>query len=327
MVTNIDRNVGRLFQKLDELGIRENTLVIFMVDNGPNGRRYVAGMRGMKSQVHEGGIRAPFFVDWPARLKAGTESDRVAAHIDVLPTLLAAAEAKVPSELKLDGRNLLPLLEGRAGDWTDREIVIQSHRGDVPVKFHNFMIRNQTWKLVHPSGFGKESFTGPPQFEFYNLANDPLELHDVASQHPTELAALKSQYAAWFDDVSKTRTENFAPPRIHIGTAHENPTVLTRQDWRHTHERPWSRNSRGHWLLYAATRGNYDVECRFAAGGEDEEVRLTINSFSQTVKVRGGDAAVTLKGVPIADGNLKLEVTLVNGETSRGVHQVELLRQ
>ena len=76
MITNIDDNVGRLFTHLDRLQITRDTLVIFAVDNGPNVRRYVGGMRGMKSEVYEGGVRSPFFAHWPARLKAGHTSDR-----------------------------------------------------------------------------------------------------------------------------------------------------------------------------------------------------------------------------------------------------------
>ena len=324
MVTNIDRNVGRLFEKLDELQILENTLVIFMVDNGPNGRRYVAGMKGMKSHVHEGGIRAPFFMHWPARLKAGTRSDRIAAHIDVLPTLLNAAGVEPPGDLKLDGRNLLPLLGKEHSNWPDREIVIQSHRGDVPVRYNHFMIRNQTWKLVHPTGFGRESFEGMPKFELYNMADDPLELHDVAAQHPKIVRQLKAKYDNWFDDVSSTRPNNYAPPRIHVGTPNENPTVLTRQDWRHTHGRSWAGDSRGHWLLFIASSGTYDVECRFSPGKETEKITLGVFDRSIMMPILAGSSTVTFRDVVLAKGNASLEVTLEHGGKLRGVHQVDV---
>ena len=110
MITNIDDNVGRLFKKLDSLGITDNTLVIYLVDNGPNTRRYVGNMRGMKTEVFEGGIRTPIWFHWPARLKAGYSRDELAAHIDLLPTIVAACGAKVPDGLKLDGRPLNAIL-------------------------------------------------------------------------------------------------------------------------------------------------------------------------------------------------------------------------
>ena len=309
MVTNIDRNVGRVFEKLEELQIRENTIVIFLVDNGPNGRRYVAGMKGMKSHVHEGGIRAPFFVHWPARLEAGTESDRIAAHIDVLPTLLAAAGLEPPDQLQFDGRNLLPLLQGQGVDWPDREIVIQSHRGDVPVRYNHFMIRNQTWKLVHPTGFGSQTFHGLPRFELYHVAQDPLELRDVAAEYPKIVSRLKTKYDTWFDDVGSTRTDNYAPPRIHVGTPHENPTVLTRQDWRHTHGRPWGRDSRGHWLLYIAAQRAYDVECRFAPSETAGEISLAVNDQTITMPIPAGAVTATFENVDLPTGDTRFEAT------------------
>ncbi|MEL0005684.1 MAG: arylsulfatase [Opitutales bacterium] len=102
MIQNVDKNVGRLFRHLNEQGLTENTIVIFMVDNGPNGMRYVAGHKGMKSHVHEGGIRSPFFIHWPKKIKAGTSTDRIAAHIDILPTLLAACNVEAPCSLNLE---------------------------------------------------------------------------------------------------------------------------------------------------------------------------------------------------------------------------------
>ena len=156
MITNIDENMGKLFKKLDEMGIAENTLIFYLVDNGPNGRRYVKGMRGMKSEVYEGGVRSPLWVQWPAVLKEGLSTDRIAAHIDILPTILDACGVKKPDSLKLDGRSFLPLLKGAKIKSDDRTIVIQSHRGDKPVLYHNFAARSQKWKLLHASGFGKE---------------------------------------------------------------------------------------------------------------------------------------------------------------------------
>ena len=325
MVTNIDRNVGRLMRRLEDLQISRNTLVIFMVDNGPNGRRYVAGMKGMKSHVHEGGIRSPFFLQWPVRLRAGTSSDRIAAHIDVLPTLLEAAGIDPQADLRLDGRSLLPLLEGRHVDWPEREIVIQSHRGDVPTRYHHFMIRNQTWKLVHPSGFSQKSFDGVPVFELYNMTHDPLELHDLAAEHPGVVRQLKAKYDNWFDDVSSTRPDNYAPPRIHIGTPQENPTVLTRQDWRHTHGKPWRRDSRGHWLLFAASNATCNLLCRFSADNQAAgSITLRVNDQTTILPLAIGAATVRFHEVALLKGNVHLEVTLEHKGKLRGVHQIEV---
>ena len=133
MITNIDENIGRLISKLEALKLNDNTIVLFMVDNGPNGQRYVAGMRGHKTSVYEGGIHSPLFIKWPKRLKAGTNDNRIVAHIDILPTLLEACSVPVPNGLRLDGKSFLPLLLRKDVSWSDRNLVIQAHRGDKPV--------------------------------------------------------------------------------------------------------------------------------------------------------------------------------------------------
>ena len=123
MISNIDANVGRLMQRLDALGLAENTIVVFLTDNGPNGNRYTGPLRDRKGSVLEGGIRSPLLVRWPARLPAGGKAvDRIAAHIDVTPTLLDAAGVEPPAGLHLDGRSLLDLLagDGDTAAWPDR---------------------------------------------------------------------------------------------------------------------------------------------------------------------------------------------------------------
>jgi len=324
MITNIDENIGRLFEKLDDLRLTRDTIVIFMVDNGPDGRRYVAGMAGAKAGVHEGGIRSPFFVQWPGVIEPGHSSDRIAAHIDVLPTLLEACRVRKPSDLKLDGRSLLPLLKGEKTHWPDRTLFIQSHRGDVPVRYHNFAARSQRWKLLHASGFGKESFTGFADFELYDMENDPLEEHNLAQQEPGILANMLQQYEQWFDDVGDTRPDNYAPPRIHIGTSHENPVVLTRQDWRHVKDRPWAPASNGYWELYAAQAGPYDVHLRFPETEESGRVTLEMGVKSITKDIPTGATECAFPSVPVAKGNLRLQATLTFGEHTKGPWQADV---
>ena len=326
MITNIDDNVGKLLKKLDELGLADNTIVIFMTDNGPNGRRYVAGMKGKKTEVYEGGIRSPFFFRWPARIKPGLKSDRIAAHIDVLPTVLDACNIPIPHNVKLDGKSLLPLLTGEKVKWADRYIVIQAHRGDRPVLYHNFAIMNQRWKLLHASGFGKESFQGEPRFELYDMLNDPLEMNDIADQKPDIVMKLKRAYEQWFDDVSNSRPDNYAPPRIYIGTKYENPVTLTRQNWRRIQENPRKRNAKGHWLLYAASAGTYDVRVRFRPMKTSGQVILRINDENFEKRISKGQSTVLFQNIAIEKGNLNLQAFL---ETERksvvGAWQVDVI--
>jgi hypothetical protein len=297
-----------------------------MVDNGPNTRRYVAGMRGMKSEVYEGGIRSPLLMHWPAGLRAGSTSDRIAAHIDIMPTILEACQVSLPRELNIDGRSLLPLLKDQPVEWTDRNIVIQTHRGDRPVLFHHFALLNQRWKLLHASGFGRETFEGEPRFKLYDMLNDPLEMQDVAMEKPEIVEELKRAYEEWFMDVSQTRPDNYAPPRIHIGTPHENPIVLTRQDWRS--KDPWGgKNSRGYWMLHAPEPGRYDILVRFRDQvGPGEAV---LEAGGRTIKYFIAEVAseVTFQEVDLDAGDLNLEVRFESSGEIRGPWQVELLRK
>jgi arylsulfatase A-like enzyme len=120
MVENIDDNVGRLLQKLDELKLSENTIVIFLTDNGPQQPRYNAGMLQRKGSTHEGGIRVPCFLRWPGKFTPGRKVDRIAAHIDLAPTLLEISAVKKPAAVSFDGISLLPLLKGETVlTWAD----------------------------------------------------------------------------------------------------------------------------------------------------------------------------------------------------------------
>jgi len=324
MIANIDENVGRLLDKLDAWHVAGNTIVLFLVDNGPNGRRYVAGMRGMKTEVYEGGIRSPLFVRWPDQLKAGTRSDRIAAHIDIVPTLLDACGVAAPKGVKLDGRSLMPLLRGSQVAWPDRMIVLQSHRGNVPVRYHQFAARNQRWKLLHASGFARERFEGPPRFELYDMRADPLEMHEMARDRPEVVAAMRRAYDRWFDDVSSTRPDNYAPPRIIIGSGHENPVVLTRQNWRHLRGVPWGRSSNGAWQLHVARAGRYDVRLRFRRNVPAGPVTLSLGAQTRRRTLRPGETEVTFKDVVLDVSDTRLMATLTAGESMRGPWQVDV---
>ena len=277
MIENIDQNVGKLFAALEDMDALDNTLVLFMVDNGPNTQRYVAGMRGMKSHVHEGGVRSPLLAHWPGRLEAGHGSDRISAHVDVLPTILDACNVDLPKDAALDGRSILPLLEGRREPWPDRQLVIQAHRGDEALRGRHFMLRTQRWKLLCPSGFGGQN---PQQaLELYDMLADPLEQRDLAEEFPEVLLDLQRAYNAWFDDVSSTRPDNYAPPRIHLGHASAPRTVLTRQDWRlDTKDSGWTSNSRGHWEVDVVNTGPFEVAVQPMARNKVLSVQLKVTS-------------------------------------------------
>ena len=139
MVENIDDNIGKLLAKLDQLGLDSDTMVIFLSDHGPARGRYNSGLRSSKGDVYEGGIRVPYFMRWPGGLQAGKKVDRIAAHIDVLPTLVTLCGLDKPDDLQVDGIDLTPLTEDSAADWLDRTLFIQTHRGSLDTPKTNFV--------------------------------------------------------------------------------------------------------------------------------------------------------------------------------------------
>lgn len=326
MITNIDQNVGRLFEKLDDLEIRENTIVMYLNDNGPNSMRFVGNMRGMKTHVDDGGIRSPLIFNWPAKVEAGRSSDAMCAHIDVLPTILDACGIEKPQH-KIDGRSFLPLLTQERAEWPTRQIVLQTHRGNEPQQYHHFALHEGPWKLVHPSGFGKESFPGRPKLELYDLSSDPRQQHNLAAKQPEQFARLKASYEAWFDDVSSTRPDNFAPPRIVIGTEHEPVTVLTRQDWRHESGPVWDRKSNGFWLLEAPEPATYEVELIFKQGHPAGTAKMSAGSISQVVDVAADDVRGHTAVMSLPQGKLRLSVDVDFDGKIQGPHQVILTRK
>ena len=135
----------------------------------------VGNMRGMKTGVDDGGIRSPLLFHWPAKVKARTSSDALCAHIDLLPTILDACDVDVPAGHRLDGRSFLSLLTDGSAEWPARQVVFQTHRGNVPQRYHHFAIHEDPWKLVHPSGFGKEDFEGESKLELFDVSKDPRQ--------------------------------------------------------------------------------------------------------------------------------------------------------
>lgn len=222
MVTNIDDNLNRLFQKVETLGIEDNTIIIFMTDNGPQQARYVAGMRGRKSSVHSGGIRVPFFMRYPSKFAGNSEMDQMAAHIDLLPTLSQLCGAPMPQDRKIDGRSFIPALEGKA--MPERSFFSYWTR-KLPEKYNNIALQRGQYKLV-----GKKDFDAEVEdFELYNLQEDPFEKKNLVAQNKEKATSLRTEMDALISEFSSA-PNLVNPPRIAVGTPHENPVYLNRND-------------------------------------------------------------------------------------------------
>ena len=259
MIENIDTNFGRLLKALDDAKVADNTVVVFLTDNGPGGVRFNGGLRNRKATVYEGGIRVPCYVRWPAAVKGGRAIDTPLAHIDVTPTLLdiCGVAAKLPDgTVPFDGSRFTHLLTGGAGVFPKRTLFFQWHRGDEPEKDRAFAARGPRYKLVQATGTGPGKWQ--PKYELFDLANDPFEEKDLAADKPELVADMKKEYETWFADVTKA---GFAPPWIIVGSEKENPVRLSRQDWRGP-AAGWDADSVGHWEIELARSGRYKVTVR-----------------------------------------------------------------
>jgi arylsulfatase len=197
MVSHLDRDVGRIMALLKELGLDDNTLVVFTSDNGPTYGRLSgadsdffnssAGLRGRKASLYEGGIRVPFIARWPGHVAPGTTTDHVAAFWDVMPTLAELTGAPPPAGI--DGISFAPTLLGRAAD--------QKQHPWLYWEFHGYggqqAVRLGDWKAVRrdilkksPANHG----TDLPPIELYDLATDPTESRNVAADRPEVVARI-----------------------------------------------------------------------------------------------------------------------------------------
>lgn len=320
MVSNIDANLGRLFKTLEEKKLADNTIVLFMTDNGPQQPRYNAGFHGIKGGVYEGGVRVPFYARWPGKFPAGKSSDFVAAHIDVFPTLLAACGVALPTERKIDGINLLPALKGGELIRAPRAIYLQWHRGEVPEMGRACMARGPRYKIVQPQGVQEGKFAKAAEFELYDILNDPYEQTNLAAKQPDILQEMKKGYEAWFADVKKER--NFLPPRIILGSEKENPSLLTRQDWRGPNTT--RAKGEGYWEISIDRPGKYRVTVHTDASKSERVAHVKLGGASGDTKISGDKAVIDNLTWSKSDG--RLEIWIVDGQDRYGARFIEVER-
>lgn len=270
MIANLDYNFGRLRQRLEDLELDDNTILIFMTDNGTAAggkfdgfdsealEGFNAGMRGKKASIYEGGHRVPFFLRWPAGgFTAGRDIDNLAVHVDLLPTLADLCDLPLPTDRPLDGTSLVPLLRGEQATWSREHVVMQFHGGAqfladrIPVE--GSYIMTERWRLLNGH-------------ELYDIIADPAQRHDLADQYPEVVADLWSHYQPYWKSVAS----GMRPVRIDIGNPAENPTQLCSQDWyMESGNPPWNFRLIGAlprvtapWMLNVARAGPYRLTLR-----------------------------------------------------------------
>jgi arylsulfatase A-like enzyme len=180
MLENQDENVGRILRRLDELGLRENTIVLYFSDNGPNSWRWNGGMKGRKGSVDEGGIRSPLLIRWPGKIEPGTVVRDIAGAIDLLPTLAALTGVPPLGDKPLDGIDLSPALLGRTARLPER-MLFTHHNGQITVRTSRHRL--------------------DPRGALYDMVADPGQTTDVADRQPEIAERLRAAVAAWRHEV------------------------------------------------------------------------------------------------------------------------------
>lgn len=260
---------------LAEKGLAENTIFVFMTDNGTacGAGIYNSGMRGRKGSEYEGGHRVPFFIHWPkGGLNKGTDISRLTGHIDILPTLLDLCGLTPPEDYKFDGRSLVPLLRNPNADWPARTIITDSQRVRDPIKWRRSSTMTDKWRLIN----GKE---------LYDIKADPSQKTDIASEHPDVVKTLIADYDAWWKDISPVFKKD---ARIIIGNSAELSSRLTCHDWLvDKGPVPWNqqhiragKGGIGHWALKVETPGKYRITLRRWPASVDRAISASLEKGS-----------------------------------------------
>ncbi len=340
MVTNIDENFGKLRAKLDELGLTENTVLMFMTDNGTAGGadcdadgfvnegpgNFNAGMRGKKGSPYEGGHRVPFLIRYPAGgIDGGRNVDALTSYVDFMPTLLDLAGVTAPAERSFHGVPLTALAAGKPGAaLPDRVMVADTQRIAIPAKWRLSCAMKGKWRLICGT-------------ELYDMQTDPGQRIDVAAEHPDVVADIRTGYDQWWETVSAQfdRDIPFAigetdePVRL---TTHDirNETAITA--WHQVQVRRGQAVS-GWWEVDVRAAGKYAIEFRrwpeesgqaIAAGieGDDVEWRKDVIGEKRAEYHSGGVALpIAWAQLTIQGKNYQMEV---DGASPTATFEVEL---
>ncbi|MCG8310813.1 MAG: arylsulfatase [Cytophagales bacterium] len=308
MITNIDDNLGVLRKKLEAWNISENTILIFMTDNGtssgirldkkgfPAGKGFNAGMRGKKGSAYEGGHRVPFFIHWPkGDLAHGSDVKYISSYTDVVPTLLDLCKVGYTPDLPFEGESLVSLLRNPGASWKSRTIITDTQRREFLEKWKDASIMTDEYRLIRGSAL-------------YEIKDDPGQTKDIAREKPEIVKSLRREYEAWWQRVSQ-RSDEINPIPVGFDST---PVALTCHDlhadegafpaWNQTQVR-LNKNPNGFWIIDVKEKGKYSIELRRypkeAGAGFNEAVPIGDD-------IDGGKPYP--EGIPIAISSAKLRI-------------------
>ena len=339
MIENIDWNMGRLVARLEELGIEDDTILVFTTDNGTargqvDAKRaeqglwagFGAGMRGAKGSEYEGGHRVPFFVRWPSGgVGGGRDEPYLAAHVDVLPTLAELCGVERPEGPPLDGTSLAARLRVPESGLPERTLFVHSQRVLHPEKWRKCAVMTERWRLVNGG-------------ELYDIVADPGQATNVAGEHAGVVEELRGAYEAWWESLAPAAAESVY---IGLGSDAEPTTQLHPHDWQTERDRDssWHQNhvrnghlGHGPWFVDVSRAGTYEIELRRWPRHVDRSLEATHAKLSVAGETWEHDvdprAKATTFVVELPAGRTTLEtwLTTESGET-RGAYFVYVTRR
>ena len=278
MVENIDYNVGRITSKLRDLKLEENTIIIYLSDNGPNGWRWNGHMRGRKGSTHEGGVRTPFLLQWKGVVKAGKTVSQIGSAIDILPTLAGLAQIDVRTKKIIDGKNLAPLLLEENPKWEDR-LVFNHWQGKTS-------IRTRQFRLDHED-------------RLYDMINDRGQIRDISGEFPKVVDSLRKAKKNWlaetkpmtaktddrpltlghpdFEYTQIPARDGIAHGNIRRSNRHPNNTFFTH--WK-------SEKDSITWDIDVLENGTFEVELYYTLAEENKGVTIQLTNGMSMLKAR-----------------------------------------
>jgi hypothetical protein len=318
---------------LADLGLADNTLLIFLTDNGTTAGwidaeakypYFNAGMRGWKGSAWEGGHRVPCFWHWPAGdLAHGSEVPSLTAHFDVLPTLLDLLRLKQPTGPPLDGMSLAARLRGGTEASIDRTLFVHVQRAFLPPKWQNSAILTPRWRLVD----GRE---------LYDIVSDPGQQANVANEHPEIVQSLRSEYELWWKSLEPSFERTV---RHRLGGA-ENPLLLNSHDWLMpgVEQAAWHQGQiqrgaliNGPWAVQVQQAGTYEITLhRWPPQLQQpmgmQAARLSIGDHDATIPLDPTATRATFR-LQLPDGQALLQTWLIgpNGQ-QHGAYFTQVLR-
>lgn len=281
MVENIDSNVNRLLTTIRDVGKQRETIVVFLTDNGPNGKRFNGAMRGAKGSVHEGGCRVPCFIRWPGRL-ASKSLDQMTAHIDLLPTLAEWSGIELDPDVPIDGKSLVALIdEGTDSQLQDRVILTyRPNQADLS-KFGRAAVRSDQYRLTIERGV----------VSLFDMDADPSQRTDVIDEHPKVAEQMESQIR----DYVRAITPGIVDPK-RVPITPQRPVFIPSVDaeltgglqfadgisWSHGWVDQWrSQDDEMTWQVDFAREGRYEIKLHYVCDSKDVSVDTRVGSSSK----------------------------------------------